>query len=265
MEVKLYKGDCFACIPDLADGSVDLVLTDPPYSSGGLFAGDRRQGTGAKYTDKKFHGASDLDDFSGDNMDQRSFTSFMRELFSRCRPKMKPGAIAGAFCDWRNLPAMTDALQMGGLVWRGIVVWNKMATRNHPGRYRQDCEYLVWGTNGPRPLYEPGFRAVPGCYNIPSVPSSLRRHQTEKPLALMRALMAVLPPAGGLVFDPFMGSGSTGEAAIMGGYDFVGCEIMEPIFDIARARLDQAKAQVSILDTLTSNSNEQESLWAKTS
>lgn len=264
MDVKLYQGDCLDFIPALADGSIDLILTDPPYSSGGLFAGDRRQSTGVKYADNKYHGAYDLDDFSGDNMDQRSFTAFMRELFARVRPKMKPGAIAGAFCDWRNLPAMTDAIQMGGLVWRGIAVWNKGATRNQPGRYRADCEYLIWGTNGPRALAGPGLQAVPGCYNIPSVPSARRLHQTEKPLALMRALMAVLPPGEGVVFDPFMGSGSTGEAAINEGHDFVGCEIMPQIFDIARGRLDRAQAQVSILDTMNGAHLEQGEIWEKT-
>lgn len=265
MDVTLYRGDCLDFIPTLSDGAIDLVLTDPPYSSGGLFAGDRRQSTGVKYADKKYHGIYDLDDFSGDNMDQRSFTSFMRELFARCRPKMKPGAIAAAFCDWRNLPAMTDAIQMGGLVWRGVAVWNKGAARNQPGRYRADCEFLVWGTNGPRPIAGPGCPAVPGCYSISSIPSSLRLHQAEKPLALMRALMAVLPPAQGLVFDPFMGSGTTGEAAIMEGFDFIGCEIMPPpIFDIARERLNRAQAQVSILDTLKDSHIEQGDLWEKT-
>lgn len=195
---------------------------------------------------------------------ERSFTAFMRELFARCRPKLKPGAIAGAFCDWRNLPAMTDAIQMGGLVWRGIAVWNKGATRNQPGRYRADCEYLIWGTNGPRSLAGPGFQAVPGCYNIPSVPSPRRLHQTEKPLALMRALMAVLPAGQGVVFDPFMGSGSTGEAAINEGHDFIGCEIVPAIFDTARDRLERAQAQVSILDTMGAAQLVQGDIWEKT-
>lgn len=263
INVRLYLGDCLDFIPTMEDGSVDLILTDPPYSSGGLFAGDRKAKTGAKYADKKFNGAADLDDFSGDNMDQRSFTLFMREVFARCRPKMKPGAIAGAFCDWRNLPAMTDAMQIGGLVWRGIVVWNKGTTRNQPGRYRPDCEYLIWGTNGPRPLAGAGLPSVPGCYNVPSVPSSQRQHQTEKPLALMRALMQILPGPG-LVFDPFMGSGTTGQAAIETGHDFVGCELTPAIFETARQRLDREQAQVSILDMMDAENLVQGELWEKT-
>ena len=86
IEIRLYKGDCLDFIPALEDGTIDLILTDPPYSSGGLFAGDRKQSTGVKYADNKFHGAYDLDDFSGDNMDQRSFTAFMRELLRLAQP-----------------------------------------------------------------------------------------------------------------------------------------------------------------------------------
>ena len=164
-----------------------------------------------------------------------------------------------------QLPAMTDALQMGGLVWRGIVVWNKGTSRNQPGRYRADCEYLIWGTNGPRPLAGAGSPAIPGCFNIPSVPSPKRLHQTEKPLALMQALMAILPADTGVVFDPFMGSGSTGEAAINSGHDFIGCEIVPPIFAAARERLERVQAQVSILDTLNAGHLEQGELWEKTS
>lgn len=89
--MQLYHGDCLEELKQVEDGSVDMVLTDPPYSSGGLFAGDRRQSTRDKYTDRDFQGAARLPDFSGDNMDQRSFTEFSRMVFAKCRRKLKPG------------------------------------------------------------------------------------------------------------------------------------------------------------------------------
>ena len=45
MSIQLYQGDCLELMRDIPDGSVDMVLTDPPYSSGGLFAGDRKAST----------------------------------------------------------------------------------------------------------------------------------------------------------------------------------------------------------------------------
>lgn len=62
--------DCMEGLAAVPDNSVDLILTDPPYSSGGAFANDRKGRTSDKYADSKYEGAFKLPDFSGDNMDQ---------------------------------------------------------------------------------------------------------------------------------------------------------------------------------------------------
>ena len=113
-ETTLLCGDCLEMMEHIPDGGVDMVLTDPPYSSGGLYAGERQANTRTKYCDRKYNGAYRFRDFSGDNMDQRSFTEFMRMVLSKARQKCRPGAIAAVFVDWRNLPALTDALQAAG-------------------------------------------------------------------------------------------------------------------------------------------------------
>lgn len=66
-------------------------------------------------------------------------------------------------------------------------------------------------------------------------------HPTVKPTALMQYLCRLITPAGGTVLDPYMGSGSTGKAAIKEGFSFVGCEIDDNYFDIARSRIENAK------------------------
>lgn len=109
--IQLLHGDCLTLMKKVEPGSVDLVLCDPPYSSGGTHAGDRKANTTAKYTDRDFDGAARLPAFSGDNMDQRSFTAFMRWVCSELRQKTREGGILEIFVDWRNLPAMTDAVQ----------------------------------------------------------------------------------------------------------------------------------------------------------
>ena len=65
-------------------------------------------------------------------------------------------------------------------------------------------------------------------------------HPTEKPVALMEVVVGW---TAGLVFDPFMGAGSTGIAACVKGRPFVGCEIHEPYFDIACRRIEEAHRQ----------------------
>lgn len=54
----LLQGDCLELMQDIPDGSVEMILTDPPYSSGGLFAGDRKTNTRMKYCDSGYNGAA---------------------------------------------------------------------------------------------------------------------------------------------------------------------------------------------------------------
>lgn len=246
MSVSLFQGDCLELMKDIPDGSVDMVLADPPYSSGGLFAGDRKARTRTKYTDSDYNGASRFQNFSGDNMDQRSFTESMRMVLAKCMQKAKPESICAVFVDWRNLPAMTDALQTAGWVWRGIVVWNKGNARNIPGRFRQDCEFIVWGTNGQKSVdWTPGFSSCPGFYTEKSVSSKKKHHQTEKPVELLEKLLAICPNSG-TVLDPFMGSGSTGVAAVNTGRSFIGMELDPGYFETAKRRIEEAKEQLRI-------------------
>lgn len=179
-------------------------------------------------------------------MDQRSFTEFMRMVLSKCRQKAKQESIAAVFVDWRNLPAMVDALQAAGWVYRGIVVWDKGVSRAIPNRFRNDCEYVVWGTNGPRKTeYIPGVFIGPGCYRIKSVNTKNKHHQTEKPVELLENLLAVCQ-AQGVVLDPFMGSGSTGVACVNTGRNFIGIELDPGYFETAKQRIEEAKKQVAM-------------------
>jgi site-specific DNA-methyltransferase (adenine-specific) len=69
-------------------------------------------------------------------------------------------------------------------------------------------------------------------------------HPTVKPTDLMRYLCRLVTPPNGVVLDPFMGSGSTGKAAMLGGFDFIGIEREESYMEIAKARINSAKALV---------------------
>jgi site-specific DNA-methyltransferase (adenine-specific) len=75
-------------------------------------------------------------------------------------------------------------------------------------------------------------------------------HPTVKPTALMRYLIKLVTPAGGTVLDPFTGSGSTGKAALLDGYQFVGAELTEEYLPIIEGRLRWASEQVDDDDTL---------------
>lgn len=137
------------------------------------------------------------------------------------------------------MPITTDALQAGGWVWRGIVPWDKTEqVRPTRGRFRPQSEFVIWGSSGPMPLDRP-VSVLPGAYRVP-VDRREKRHMTGKPVELLRQLVRICEP-GGIVLDPFAGSGSTGVAALLEGYRFLGCELSPFYAGVAKEWLAEAE------------------------
>ncbi len=233
----LHRGDALAVLRDLPSGSVDAVITDPPYSSGGMMRSDRAQaGSHRKYSGT-FTAPGELETFSGDSRDQRAYAYWFALWASESLRVTKTGGLFLCFTDWRQLPSTTDAFQSGGWIWRGLVPWAKSMYRPQSGRFAAQCEYVVWGSNGPMPGTSPGVPVFPGFFQAD--PPRDREHITQKPLDVMRSLVQIVPE-GGTVLDPFMGSGTTGVAALLEGRNFIGVEMTEHYHDVAERRLAEA-------------------------
>lgn len=234
MRWDIQHGDALALLAQIPSQSVDAVVTDPPYSSGGLHRSDRMGAPRDKY---QSGGAQVVyPTFSGDNRDQRSYAHWCALWIGECQRIVRAGGYMLIFTDWRQLPITTDSLQAGGFIWRGIIAWDKTeaARAPHTGYFRHQCEYIVWGSNGHLPKAD-GHGPFPGCYRTPIRPAE-KQHLTAKPLDLMRQLIQCIP-SGGTILDPFAGSGSTGVAAVQTGHSFIGIEREASYVDIARSRL----------------------------
>lgn len=234
----LYKGDALAVLASLPTGSVDGVVSDPPYSSGGMMRGDRAGATGDKYTRGIVHTTSD---FTGDSRDQRAYAYWSALWMSEALRVTRVGGVVLAFTDWRQLPATTDAVQSGGWVWRGIVPWYKPTARPMAGRFTASCEYVVWGSAGPMEVDFSGAMPTHRGFFQASPPRD-REHQTQKPVDVMRELVKIVQP-GGVILDPFMGSGTTGVAAMIEGRKFVGVEMVDEFAKVSERRIREAQGQ----------------------
>jgi len=233
----LVEGDALALLASLPDGCVDAVVTDPPYSSGGQFRGDRTKSTDAKYASSENQGRRP--DFAGDVRDQRAWAYWCSLWLSECLRLAKPDARLVAFTDWRQLPSLTDAVQCGGWIWRGLVPWDKTeAARPIPGGFKNQCEYAVWCSNGALPQPEEGNGGLQGCFRY-KVQQDDKHHQTGKPTSLMRDLVRIAAP-GAVIIDPFAGSGTTGVAALSEGRRVILCERVPEYAEIARRRCEAA-------------------------
>jgi site-specific DNA-methyltransferase (adenine-specific) len=233
--ITIFHGEALDVLAGLPDASVDALVTDPPYSSGGAFRGDRIGETTNKYTQSGT--AIERPEFAGDNRDQRSYGYWCALWLSRALVVVKSGSPACLFTDWRQLPMTTDALQAGGWIWRGIVAWDKTEqVRPTMGRFASQMEFVVWGSAGPMPL-ERGVGCLPGVFRY-NVLQADKHHITGKPTKLMQDLLRIVP-SGGKVLDPFMGSGTTLVAAKALGLSATGVELSERYCEIAAERLSQ--------------------------
>lgn len=235
--VQLFQGDSLDLLREMDSGRIDAVITDPPYSSGGFTHAARSAPPESKYVQggQKKRWPT----FLGDNKDAWSWLLWCSVWAGLCSRLMRSGAYFLMFSDWRQLPLASAAIQAGGLIWRGTVAWDKTEAARSANKayFRHQCEYVAWATKGVLPRAK-GRGPWPGCYRFP-VRQKDKFHMTGKPTDLMAELVKVCPP-GGTVLDPFMGSGTTGVAAVQAGCKFVGIELDKTYFEVAQGRIKEA-------------------------
>ncbi|MBN3816803.1 site-specific DNA-methyltransferase [Paraburkholderia sp. Se-20369] len=228
---RVHQTDALSVLRALPDGCVDLTFTDPPYSSGGTHTATRTQAPSKKYLVSQ---SQELyPEFHHDNKDQRSWTFWCMTWLAEVYRVSRNEAHLACFVDWRQLPSLTDAIQAAGFTWRGVAVWDKTGGRTRPraGGFAQQSEFLVWATKGAvrrAEIYLPGVFAERLAHP--------KRHMTEKPAQLARDVVR-LAPAGGVVLDPFAGSGTFLAAAKGAGLNWIGCELEPAYHQVATARL----------------------------
>ena len=230
---EIIHGDSLTVLESFPPSTFDAVITDPPYASGGRTQAEKSKATAKKYSSM---GGNAPPDFDGDAKDQRSWTRWAAEWLYLARRAAKPGAPVCMFIDWRQLPCASDALQWAGWIWRGVAVWDKMTSRPQKGRYRQQAEFMVWGSNGPMPLQRK-VGCLPGVFRHAN-PAN-RIHVTEKPLPLMREGVQICEQ-GGRILDPFAGAGTTVLAAVQEGCEAVGIEVTNAYYELGTERLKNA-------------------------
>lgn len=200
--VDLYLGDCREILPTL--GPIDAIVTDPPY---GIGESSKKVASRGKLAAPKDYGS-----FEWDKEPPPAWVIEMLRGVSRYQ------IIFGG--NYYALPPTS--------CW---LVWDKKNGSNDFA----DCE-LAW-TNLPKAV-----RRIEWLWNgMIRKGSDLREHPTQKPLGVMAWALDQLPADVGLVCDPFMGSGTTGIAALQKGVRFIGIEREPAYFDAACARLIDAK------------------------
>jgi site-specific DNA-methyltransferase (adenine-specific)/modification methylase len=221
--VQLYLGDCRDVLQAL--GKVDSVVTDPPYGQdykvNTFYAGGKRENAVVQRNGKTLIVSPTVyEPMFGD-----------KEPFDPL-PFLK---IAPEILVW-GAHKFADRLPPGG--W---LVWDKVPT----GKIRDQGDGEAAWVNRDQPmrifrlLWDGLCVGVGARHEVTA--GQKRYHPTQKPEALMTWCLGFIQ--GRTILDPFMGSGTTGVAAVRLGRRFIGIEIHEPYFDIAVRRIEEATRQ----------------------
>ena len=238
MSNELHLGDCLDVMRGMADGSVDAIVTDPPYP--GLKGNIEYKGTKGVTPQKT--ATRTVGNVWGDSIE------WVREAWRITRFGMI------VFCSHHNLAMFRNELSDAEVP--GLAVWYK---RNSPPPVNnvpwQETEFIWLFKKQPglkwknlRTLYDvPLLQA--GCFASERMLNrdGSTAHPTQKPVLLIKRLLACTDP-GATILDPFMGSGTTGVACIKTERKFIGIEIDPTYFAIAEKRIAEAAMQLPLFE-----------------
>jgi site-specific DNA-methyltransferase (adenine-specific) len=241
-DATLYLGDCREILPTL---TVDHVISDPPYED------ELHKAMGRIRRNDGQEMIQDLG-FGGINASRTEVSSL---VVSACSGWAILFTLAEGVRAWR------DDLQAAGAKWDTTLAWVKPDASprfNGQGAARGfECAITAWCGPGYRTWNGGGRRGVfTHCVNT----ARQGEHPTEKPVPLMRELVALYTNHGQTILDPFMGSGTTGVACALLGRRFVGIEMDERWFDLACKRIEKTYAQPDMFIEAPSPKAEQMSL-----
>ena len=216
-QVTIYHGDCREVLADLGDVA-GVVVTDPPYSSGGFQEAGKSAGS---------VGTRSGDSIALDNLSTRGYQRLLRSVFRHCNQADE----VYLFTDWRMWTPASDAIEEAGWRVRNMLVWDKL-TMGMGLPWRNQHELIVYGKRTPASMRDGKHGNV-----LQARRTGNDLHPTEKPLDLCQT---ILGNAGdGTVLDPFMGTGTTLLAAKLLGRRAVGIETEERYCEMAARRLAQ--------------------------
>jgi len=221
MTVTLYHGDCLDILPTLAAGSVDAVVTDPPFK------------LSQRYT-------------SNVDADNLLAVASLWPAADKLLGATRAGGYLALYYDTRILPfALKVLMDAGWQYLRALTFYRKWGNAHKLYGWMSTSDFMLIfrkPSEGPFCFYSDDWRH--DVYVRTGAEENGTGHPAQKPEDDVCHLTGHLAPEGGTILDPFMGSGTTGVACVQTGRNFIGIEIDEGYFNIAKERIERAQAEM---------------------
>lgn len=232
--MDLYLGNCLDKLKQINDNSIDLIVTDPPYLVTSRGSAGNAGGMLQKDVNKKGKV------FKHNNINCSQYApEFYRVL--------KDGSHCYVMTNHVNLIEMLNTFTSNGFHFIKSLIWNK-GNKIMGQFYMSQFEYILFFRKGK------GVKINNcGTSDIIDVPNKKTKnkdgkniHDTEKPVKLMEILIENSSKENDIVMNPFMGAGSTGVACVNTNRNFIGVEIDENYFNIAKERINKTPNQLTL-------------------
>lgn len=220
---RLLHDDCLNVLGKMPDKSVDLVVTDPPYKT---ITGGNSDSKNRKRPQGMLSGNRKLFAYQNDI----KISDWIGEIYR----VLKDNTHCYIFTNVLNLNEMINESEKIGFKLHNILVWEK--NNCTPSQYyMKNCEYILFFRKG-RAKYINNIGDSKTVHKFNNIIGT-KKHPTEKPIDLLKFYICNSSKENDIVLDPFMGSGSTGEACLRNNRNFIGIEIDETYYKIAEKRL----------------------------
>ena len=238
---KIANGDCEKLMSNIANESVDLILTDPPFNLGSFM---RKRGTNlVKMRENQFAYAG------WDDLEYEEWLMKMRFFFKQSNRILRRKGSLLLFMSLIKIESIIKLAEENNFYYKTVGIWHKTnpMPRNMNLQFVNSTEAWVYFIN----------EGTTGAFNNESkvlhdfVESSLTtqsekkfgKHPTQKPLSILNHFTKILSNEGDVVCDPFMGSGSTGVSCEINNRQFIGIELDEKYYNISKNRIQDIAIQ----------------------
>lgn len=235
----LLNQDCIKAMEGIDSNSIDLIVTDPPYNLGNFMI---NRDTNLKKMRDNFFGTA-----GWDNMEYDEWANSMDNFFSSAARVIRRGGAMIVFMAIIKVETIIQLAERHGFYYKTTGIWHKTnpMPRNMNLHFVNSTEAWIYFTYKTKTgTFNNGGAMLHDFIETSVTPNGERhfgKHPTQKPESLIQHFVEILSNPGDTVLDPFMGSGTTGVVSKRSGRNFIGTELDEQYFNMAKTRIEETR------------------------
>lgn len=249
----IYLGDCIKVMNNQLDKeSIDLIFADPPYNL---------SGNDLKWENHKTGGDWYMVNEKWDKMTVPEYLSFTRKWIDASDRVLKDGGSLYISCTYHNIAEVMVTLKQIGFSINNVITWQKTNAMPNMTRrvYTHSTEFVIWAVKGKKWVFnydalkklnperqkDGSLKQMRDFWSIPLVQGKERlkgkdgraMHPTQKSEEMLKIIIVASSNKGGLVLDPFLGSGTTAVVAKQLGRNWIGIEVSDKYVKMSKRRI----------------------------